>query len=328
MTAVINAAHASGARVVLTVQSFAWSSAGVARQKALLGSSGNRANLARQIAAAVRDRGADGVNLDFEPIVATYADEFTALVRAVRSELNKVHAGLPADVRHDRLDRQLPDREGAPRPAARTPSWSWATTTAAASSNPVGSVAPIGGPTYDIARHGRGLPRPHPRLEGHPRRAVLRPRLVDRRPRRSTPGTSRAPSTAPRRPSSTARPASTPPTTASSATRSRASPGPPTSARTAPRSTAASTPWRQLYYDDATALGLKYDLVNRDEPARRRDLGARLRRDPARAVRGAQGQVHHRQGPAGHHRVVAQRRRSSRPTATAGWTRVTGSARP
>ena len=42
MTAVIDAAHASGARVVLTVQSFAWSSTGVTRQKALLGSPGNR----------------------------------------------------------------------------------------------------------------------------------------------------------------------------------------------------------------------------------------------------------------------------------------------
>jgi len=31
MTSVINAAHSSGARVVLTIQSFAWSSAGVAR---------------------------------------------------------------------------------------------------------------------------------------------------------------------------------------------------------------------------------------------------------------------------------------------------------
>ena len=47
-----------------------------------------RLKLARQVAAAVRDRGADGVNLDFEPIVAGYADEFTALVRPIRSELN------------------------------------------------------------------------------------------------------------------------------------------------------------------------------------------------------------------------------------------------
>ena len=34
MTSVIDAAHRSGARVVLTVQSFAWSSTGLSRQKA------------------------------------------------------------------------------------------------------------------------------------------------------------------------------------------------------------------------------------------------------------------------------------------------------
>ena len=57
MTQVIQEAHANNARVVLTVQSFAWNSSGVAKQKALLGSATARANLARQIAAAVRDRG-------------------------------------------------------------------------------------------------------------------------------------------------------------------------------------------------------------------------------------------------------------------------------
>ena len=50
MTSVIDAAHASHARVVLTVQSFAWSSTGLARQKQLLGSAAARANLATQIA--------------------------------------------------------------------------------------------------------------------------------------------------------------------------------------------------------------------------------------------------------------------------------------
>ena len=41
--------------MVLTVQSFGWSSTGLARQKALLGSATARANLASQIAAAVRE---------------------------------------------------------------------------------------------------------------------------------------------------------------------------------------------------------------------------------------------------------------------------------
>ena len=89
LTSVINAAHAHGTRVVLTVQSFAWTSSQVVRQKALLGSPAARAKLARQIAAAVRDRGADGVNLDFEPIVSGYADEFTLLTKSIRAELNR-----------------------------------------------------------------------------------------------------------------------------------------------------------------------------------------------------------------------------------------------
>jgi spore germination protein YaaH/flagellar hook assembly protein FlgD len=149
MTSVMNAAHASGARVVLTVQSFAWSSTGVSRQKALLGSAANRANLARQIAAAVRDRGADGVNLDFEPIVATYADEFTALVRSVRSELNKVHAGYQLTFDTTGWIGNYPIEKGTAAGAADAVvimGYDYR----GSSSNPVGSVAPIGGPAYDI----------------------------------------------------------------------------------------------------------------------------------------------------------------------------------
>ena len=33
--------------------------------------------------------------------------------------------------------------------------------------------------------------------------------------------------------------------------------------RTARPPTAASSPWREIYYDDAKALGLKYDAINR-----------------------------------------------------------------
>jgi spore germination protein YaaH/flagellar hook assembly protein FlgD len=150
MTGVINAAHANGTRVVLTVQSFAWSSAGVIRQKQLLGSAANRANLARQIAAAVRDRGADGVNLDFEPIVSTYSDEFTALVRAIRSELDRVHRGYQltfaamAGVSNYPLENATASG-GAD--AVVIMGYDYRT----ASSKTVGSVAPVAGPTYDVA---------------------------------------------------------------------------------------------------------------------------------------------------------------------------------
>ena len=93
MTSVINAAHAHHTRVVLTISVFAWTSGEAAKQRALLGSPSARRNLARQAAAAVRDRGADGINLDFEPIVSGHAADFTAFVRTLRKELDRVHRG-------------------------------------------------------------------------------------------------------------------------------------------------------------------------------------------------------------------------------------------
>jgi flagellar hook assembly protein FlgD len=93
MTRVINAAHAHHTRVVLTISVFAWTTGQASKQGALLGSPTARRNLARQAAAAVRDRGADGVNLDFEPIAPGHADDFTAFVRTLRAELNRVHRG-------------------------------------------------------------------------------------------------------------------------------------------------------------------------------------------------------------------------------------------
>ena len=93
MTKVINAAHQKGTRVVLTVSVFAWTSSQASVQKALLGSSTARLNLVKQTVAAVRDRGADGVNLDFEPLASGYADEFVALLKTFRSEFNKIKSG-------------------------------------------------------------------------------------------------------------------------------------------------------------------------------------------------------------------------------------------
>jgi spore germination protein YaaH/flagellar hook assembly protein FlgD len=149
LTDVIDAAHSHGTRVVLTVQSFAWTSSGVSRQKALLGSSANRANLARQIAAAVRDRGADGVNLDFEPIAATYADEFTSLVKKVRTELDKVHRGYQLTFDATGWIGNYPIEDATAAGAADAVvimGYDYR----AASSATVGSIAPIGGSTYDV----------------------------------------------------------------------------------------------------------------------------------------------------------------------------------
>lgn len=149
LTSVINLAHANGARVVLTVQSFAWTSSQLGAQKSLLGSAPARDNLARQIAAAVRDRGADGVNLDFEPIAATYADEFTALVQSIRAQLDAVAPGYQLTFDTMGWIGNYPI-EAATGPdsadAVVVMGYDYKTGT----SGTAGSVSPIGGPTYDL----------------------------------------------------------------------------------------------------------------------------------------------------------------------------------
>ena len=90
MTGVINAAHARGVRVVLTVTMMAWD--GGAGQAALLGSDTARATLVNGIIAAVGSRAADGVNLDFEPVGTPLRDQYTSFVRQLKAAL--VAAGV------------------------------------------------------------------------------------------------------------------------------------------------------------------------------------------------------------------------------------------
>ena len=85
MTDVINRAHANGVKVVLTVTMMAWDSASAHRQAMLLGSSVARSRLVNQIVTAVRARGADGVNLDFEPLATSLRDEYVSFVRAAQA---------------------------------------------------------------------------------------------------------------------------------------------------------------------------------------------------------------------------------------------------
>jgi spore germination protein YaaH/flagellar hook assembly protein FlgD len=149
MTSVINDAHTHHTRVVLTVQSFAWSAGQLARQKALLGSSTARLTLARQIAATIHDRGADGVNLDFEPIASGYADEFTTLVRSIRAELNKVAAGYQLTFDATGYIGNYP-LEAATASGGADAVFIMGYDYRSSGSTPVGSIAPIGGPLYDV----------------------------------------------------------------------------------------------------------------------------------------------------------------------------------
>ena len=211
----------------------------------------------------MRDRGADGVNLDFEPIVSTYADEFTALVRSVRAELNKVATGYQLTFDTTGWIGNYPI-EAATAAGRRGRGRDHGLRLQGRLVEPGRVGRADRRPRLRHRRHDPGLHRPHPGVQGHPRRPVLRPRLVDRhvRPRlaKNISGTKYGASTTVvyttarelrRRP----RPAS--------GTRSRASPGPSTGARTARRRTAASSRGASSTTTTRKALGLKYDLVNR-----------------------------------------------------------------
>jgi spore germination protein YaaH/uncharacterized membrane protein YoaK (UPF0700 family) len=93
MTSVINDAHAHGTRVVLSVESFAWDGPGQNAQGGILASPQVSQLAAHNIAAAVANRGADGVNLDFEPIAPGQYSNFVTFTRLVRTELDLLHPG-------------------------------------------------------------------------------------------------------------------------------------------------------------------------------------------------------------------------------------------
>ena len=149
MTSIITDAHRTGTRVVLTVQSFAWNATGKTRQASLLNSSTHRLNLARQIAAAVRDRGADGVNLDFEPLVSGSEAAFTALVRTIRAELDKVARGYQLTFDTTGSIGNYPI-EDATASGGADAIFIMGYDYRGGSSSPVGSVAPLSRSGYDI----------------------------------------------------------------------------------------------------------------------------------------------------------------------------------
>lgn len=149
LTSIISAAHRSRTRVVLTVQSFGWTASTMAVQRRLLASPGARANLARQIAAAVRDRGVDGVNLDFEPLAAGYERHFVALIKSVRTELNRIHTGYQITFDTTASIANYPVYAATSKGAADAifiMGYDFRTS----GSNPVGSIAPYRRDGYDI----------------------------------------------------------------------------------------------------------------------------------------------------------------------------------
>ena len=260
MTSLINRAHEHGTRVVLTVSCFAWSDAGASTQASVLGSAAARTRLARQVAAAVRDRGADGVNLDFEPIVAGYAEEFTALVRSVRRELNAVAPGYQLTFEAMATLGHQPIAE-ATGPGGADAVVIMGYDYRTADSSAAGSISPLSGPVYDLNDTIRAFTARVPAS-----RLILG---VPYYGRAWSTATSELHSTTlnPAKYGAVAEPHYTHAADLAAAygrryDRVEEAPWAAYRRRTCTAAHGCVTSWRQMYYDDAASLKLRYDLVN------------------------------------------------------------------
>ncbi len=91
-------AQAKGVRAVLTVERFSWTAGARNQTVRLLRSRQARSRLVRQIRKELMESGADGVNLDFEPMPSEVRDQFTSFVRELRRVLERAttQAGRPS----------------------------------------------------------------------------------------------------------------------------------------------------------------------------------------------------------------------------------------
>lgn len=91
-------AQAQGVRVVLTVERFSWEAGGRTQTIRLLRDREARRRLVRQIRNELMESGADGVNLDFEPLPSQVRSQFTQFVRELRRSLERAttEAGRPS----------------------------------------------------------------------------------------------------------------------------------------------------------------------------------------------------------------------------------------
>ena len=149
MKRLIEKAHANGTKVVISLERFAWSRDQTAISRALLRSEERRLRLAREVAAEVERLGADGVNVDFEPIPPGQKKQFTAFVRTLREELDAIGPGMQLTfcvVGH----HESYDVAAATGPDAADAVYLMGYHYAGTWSGRAGSTAPMGGEAYDL----------------------------------------------------------------------------------------------------------------------------------------------------------------------------------
>ena len=261
MTSIINAAHQRGTRVVLTITCFAWTSGQQTTQSNLLGSPTARSNLAKQVAAAVAERGADGVNLDFEPIVSGYADEFTALVRSVRSELDAIAPGYQLTFDTTGYIGNYP-LEAATAPGGADAIFIMGYDYRGSSATQAGSISPLTGPIYDLTDTVSAYAArvsPSKLILGVPYYGRAWSTATDQLHATNISGTQYGTSV-------TAVYGVAVDLAAQYGRRYDTIEQAPWTAyqkQTCTTTYGCVTAWRQLYYDDAASLKLRYDLINR-----------------------------------------------------------------
>lgn len=261
MTSIIEAAHAAGTRVVLTVTMFAWSTTERNRQVALLGSPTARANLARQLAGAVRDRGADGVNVDFEPIASGQGANFTAFVRSLRAELDAIAPGYEITVDTTGYVGNY-ELANLVAPGAADAIFLMGYDFRGSGAGNAGAIAPIAGSIYDVGEAVQTFLRYIPAsalILGVPYYGRAWSTVSDAPNAKTQTGTKYG--------SSVTAEYQTAATLA--AENGRRYDPTEQSAWVAYRKQNCSSSygcvmtWRETYYDDAESLGAKYDMVNR-----------------------------------------------------------------
>jgi spore germination protein YaaH len=261
MTSLITAAHQHHTRVVLTISCFAWTTGQQTTQSTLLGSATARSNLAKQIAAAVAERGADGVNLDFEPIVSGYADEFTAFVRTVRSELDAIAPGYQLTFDTTGWIGNYPI-EDATAAGGADAIFIMGYDYRGSSAAQAGSLSPLTGPVYDltdtVAAYAARV-SPSKLILGVPYYGRAWSTDTDALHAKNISGTQYGTSV-------TAVYGAAADLAAQYGRRYDSVEQAPWTAYTKQTCTTTYgcvTAWRELYYDDAASLKLRYDLVNR-----------------------------------------------------------------